>query len=126
MRNLSVELGVEGLMKRWSELTTIRDDNPSGDARVFLVTLQPGDYRWQLRIRAFRESDTMRASDEYLQAEKDSAEKHNVQVALVSVESIDTLRDAYPNYYRDTSEFLKALQTVLHGARGGPLVRRVQ
>jgi hypothetical protein len=123
---LSDDLGVEGLMKRWSELTTIRDDNPSGDARVFLVTLQPGDYQWQLRIRAFRESETMRASDEYLQAEKDSAEKHNVQVALVSVESIDTLRDAYPNYYRDTSEFLKALQTVLHGARGGPLVRRVR
>jgi hypothetical protein len=121
LQKLSDDLGVEGLMKRWSELTAIRDDNTSKDARVFLVTLHSGDYRWQVRVKAFRESDTNLASEEYLQAEKDSAEKHNIQVALVSVESIDKLSEAYPNYYQDTLQFLKALQTELHGAPGDPM-----
>lgn len=124
LRDLSENIGVEGQMKRWSEVTSIARDlpAPTGDARVFLVTLHPADYRWQVKVKAFRESETIRASEEYLQAEKESAERQNVQVALVSVESIDMLREAYPNYYQDTSKFLKALQTVLHATSAKPAV----
>jgi hypothetical protein len=57
------------------------------------------------------------ASDAYLEAEKDNVNRRDVQVALVSVESIDTLQQAYPSYYMDTSEFLTALQKVLAGSR---------
>src|SRR5215469_13925811 len=112
LRSLSDYLGVEGQMKRWSEATSMVGDAPGGGARVFLVTLRPSDLHWQVKVKAFRESETMIASEEYLRAEQESAEKRNVQVALVSVESIDVLRDAYPNYYQDTSKFLKAMQTV--------------
>ncbi len=42
-----------------------------------------------------------------------------VQVALVAVQSVDTLKTAYPNYFSDTRRFLKELEVALHG--GAPI-----
>ena len=124
LRKLSDELKVQESMRNWSQLTNIRGataTETSVDARVFLVALRLSDYRWQLRVTPFSESDSALASEEYLKAEKENAEKRGVQVVLVSVESIDMLRQAYPNYYMDTTEFLKALQTALHALPSTPV-----
>ena len=119
LRRLTEDLKVQEAMRNWSELTNIRDATSSEAARVFLVTLRLSDYRWQLRVMPFSASDTARASEEYLKAEKETAEKYGVQVVLVSVESIDMLREAYPNYYADTTQFLKALQEALYSLPSG-------
>lgn len=115
---LSEELKVCSLMRTWSEITALRDSQTLGenslrDARLFLVTLRETDRHWFLDVRPFSSEDKNNASSEYLKAEKESAGKQNVQVALLSVESIDDLRDAYPNYYGDTGEFVKVLEQIL-------------
>jgi hypothetical protein len=112
---LSDELKIHSVMQRWSDVTKITDDQSlfSKKARVFLVTLSTKESKWNVQVRPFETSQTERASEEYLRAEKENVNKRNVQVALVSVKSIDTLRQAYPNYYMDTSQFLKALQRIL-------------
>ena len=119
LKRLSDALKIESVMQRWSEVTKIRDDQAlfSKNARLFLVTLRARESNWSVGVRPFEGSQTEQAAEEYLQAEKENENRRDVQVALVSVESIDTLRRAYPNYYMDTSEFLRALQRVLWGWR---------
>ena len=43
-----------------------------------------------------------------------------VQVALVGVQSIDTLKTAYPNYFSDTTRFVKEVEIACHGIQGTP------
>lgn len=119
LRSLADDLKVETVMQRWSEVTKIRDRQPefSRKATVFLVTLRARESRWHLKLRPFEARQMEQASEEYLEAEKENVNKRDVQVALVSVQSIDTLRQAYPNYFMDTSEFIRALQRVLRGWR---------
>jgi hypothetical protein len=119
LRSLSDEIDVISCMRRWSEITTIRSDHPSIAAQLFLVILRKSEYRWFLDVRSFS-GDNINAPEEYLKAEKANVGR-NVQVALLSVDSIDTLRTAYPNYHGDTSEFIKALEEVLHGRSDSPL-----
>jgi hypothetical protein len=38
-----------------------------------------------------------------------------VQVALVGVQSIDTLKTAYPNYFSDTTRFVKEVEIACKG-----------
>jgi ppGpp synthetase/RelA/SpoT-type nucleotidyltranferase len=114
IRKLAADLRVKEAMKSWSEITTIREqtEETSSAANTFLVTLRLAEYlRWQLRIVPFGASRN--ASEEYLNAEKEIAGKHRMQVVLVSVGSIDNLREAYPNYYADTTEFVKMLERLI-------------
>jgi len=85
------------------------------------VTLRESDYRWFLDVRSFPGTKKMNVQEEYLNAEKESVGRNNVQVALLSVESIDILRSAYPNYYGDTSAFITALEQILHGRTESPV-----
>jgi hypothetical protein len=110
LKTLASELRVGILMERWSSITRIYEQKSEKDSRLFLVTLRAQEQHWYITVKSFRESQVALASEEYLQAEKDSAAKRGVQVVLVSVESIDHLQQAYPNYYADTKEFLKTLQ----------------
>jgi Region found in RelA / SpoT proteins len=120
LKSLSEDLKVCSLMRRWSEITAIRDDHQAEPARLFLVTLRETEYRWFLDVRSFPGTKKMDVQEEYLNAEKENAGRGNVQVALLSVESIDMLRTAYPNYYGDTSAFITALEQILHGRLESP------
>jgi ppGpp synthetase/RelA/SpoT-type nucleotidyltranferase len=113
LRKLTDDLRVREAMKNWSEITTIRKETETTvSANTFLVTLRLADYlRWQLKIVPF--SASRNASEEYMNAEKEIAGKHRMQVVLVSVGSIDNLREAYPNYYADTTEFIKVLEQLI-------------
>jgi hypothetical protein len=65
-------------------------------------------------VTGYARDETARASEEYLEAEKRIRSKGaSQQAVLVSVESLEALRRAYPNYYLDTSSFVTALQTAM-------------
>jgi len=55
----------------------------------------------------------MEAQERYRLTEKETEGDSRIQAVLVSVESVNDLRKAYPNYYVDTKEFVKALQREL-------------
>ncbi len=57
--------------------------------------------------------DHQAADEAYSKAEKDSIDKPEILAVLVSVESIKSLRTAYPNYYLDATEFLKILKKAI-------------
>jgi len=45
----------------------------------------------------------------YTEAEKQSAGKEYIVVALVSTVALGGIKEAYPNYFADSTEFLKYL-----------------
>ena len=65
-----------------------------------------------VEIRSFGQRRLEEASSAYADAEQASALNKNVQAVLVSTNSIDALKRAYPNYFLDTRQFSAALQKI--------------
>jgi len=76
-------------------------------ARAFLLVLNPA--KMFLEVTPFGKDQFTKAQESYQRAEKAYENDKQVQVVLVSVDSLDALRRAYPNYYADTTEFIKAV-----------------
>lgn len=110
IRELSEKLAVEDVLQGWGNAVQTLTEAP-GDAVVFLLVLDPN--KKTLTTRPFKADQLQNASDEYLKIEKETEGHPEIQAVLVSVESLETLRAAYPNYYLDTGAFIGALrQTV--------------
>jgi hypothetical protein len=66
----------------------------------------------QVRIQGYRAADLETAANDYLEVEKGLSTRGGDAV-LVSVESLDTLRQAYPNYFADTHVFIQAVKQAI-------------
>lgn len=62
-------------------------------------------------IETFSKSELSRATQEYMQLEQTIEESKNA-VVLVATASFEDLREAYPSYFLDTSEFIVALENL--------------
>jgi hypothetical protein len=80
------------------------------EAKYFLVELRPR--LGSIKVGAYREKDLTRATEDYLKVEQ-TLDEPGSEAVLVSVESLDTLRRAYPNYFLDTRIFLEILKELI-------------
>ena len=78
--------------------------------RYFLLALQPA--RGVLTIRAYRDWALADATRDYLQEEKSLAVTGG-ETVLVSSDSLESLRRAYPNYFLDTRTFVEEMDSLL-------------
>ena len=62
-----------------------------------------------VNIKGFDATQTEDATNEYAQEEQSAVESKKA-VVLVSVDNIKNLREAYPSYFLDTSEFIDVLE----------------
>jgi hypothetical protein len=103
----------------WNATIRLLQAEAEPDAYAFLLILNPT--QGTLTVSSFSRDLMERAQSEYQKTEKATESDPNVQVVLVSVESLGALRKAYPNYYADTSEFMAAVQAEIaapaHGLR---------
>ena len=76
----------------------------------FLVVLDPSSQR--TRIYGYEMGELEEASEEYLRVERETRRRGGDAV-LVNVESVASLRRAYPNYFLDTRVFLRAVRYAL-------------
>jgi len=53
------------------------------------------------------------ASDRYMEMEKENLDKPHIQTVLVSVDSVDALKKAYPSYYLDARSFARMIEKLL-------------
>lgn len=108
IRDLSNELKIETVLSGWSAAV----DNllPKGTASDLYLLVLDSNAR-AMTVTGFTKWEITKASAEYLRVETENANKPEMQAVLVSVESIDDLRSAYPNYYLDTAAFLAAVRT---------------
>lgn len=65
-----------------------------------------------IKIRSFGRRSLADANKEYFEWEQQAAKDKNLQVVLVSIESIDSLRLAYPSYFLDAREFISLIEKI--------------
>jgi hypothetical protein len=84
-------------------------------AHSFLMSLQPqdGQESYSLGITGFRKDQGELATQAYSAAEEAFQGTPGAHVVLVSVQSLQKLPRAYPNYYLDTSRFLHLLSEAM-------------
>lgn len=80
------------------------------NAHYFLLRLDPTAK--QLLIKGYSFGDREQAASDYLEAER-SIEKSAADAVLVSVESLEALRRAYPNYFLDTDVFIGIMKKAI-------------
>lgn len=68
-----------------------------------------------VRIKTFPKIAIEEASKEYLNEEERITDLNKTQVVLVSSNSLDNLRKAYPSYFLDTKEFVRILDDIIKG-----------
>lgn len=114
LRQLVQRLNVRNVLIGWSAAVNsflTRQDYPG--AKLFLMELEMTP-QVSLRVTPFGDGDRLRASELYLAAEKKlDGRDDGSQAVLVSVDSVDALKSAYPNYYVDTRAFVDAIKQAI-------------
>jgi hypothetical protein len=68
-------------------------------------------------VTGFKQEESDIATAKYLEVEKRHRESPNSDAVLVSVDTIDSLRRAYPNYFLDTHVFVSLLNEIIAPSR---------
>jgi hypothetical protein len=82
-------------------------------ARYFLLKLNAQEATPTLNIRPFQKREIGQAAEEYQAIERANVDSPDVDAVLVSVESVNALRRAYPNYFLDTKEFRRLVEEAI-------------
>ena len=116
-------IGLRKLLERFpDEIRTIRSINQAGiilpdvreeikNAYYFLLVLNSKERK--TAIAGFPKVDHKKATDEYLQLERDNADNPFIDVVLVSADTIDMLERSYVNYFADMRVFAQAVEETL-------------
>ena len=67
----------------------------------------------RVRSRVFGSDQSTEAEAKYIEFEKEAAQNDDIAVALVSTASVGGIREAYPNFFADSTEFLKHLEYII-------------
>ena len=110
LRSLSDELKVEEVLVSWGSAVQSLTAS-TGNAVAFLLELNPIEKT--LTTRPFSQDEMEKANEMYSRLEKATEDRPEIQVVLVSVESVEALRAAYPNYYLDTGAFIGAMKQAM-------------
>jgi hypothetical protein len=108
-------LGVIETLHGWSYAMSYLEEKTRPEDAVFIIELdaQQRTFTWE----GFRKAEMKAAQERYLEREKATKSTAGIQVVLVSVDSMDAIRAAYPNYYADTHEFLIALHEAIKNVK---------
>jgi len=121
LKELTEALKVTEIMKRWNTATEIIGSQNDTHAHNFLIELQAFDhFRARVNVTAYETGREQEAAENRVRRETEARNKMGVQVALVGVQSINTLKTAYPNYFSDTTRFVKEVEIACNGMLGFP------
>lgn len=65
-----------------------------------------------VRIKEYIESKFEQANKDYLQMELEYLDNSAIEVVLLSIQNIKKLKQSYPNYFMDTTEFVENLEKI--------------
>lgn len=112
LREHALRLNVEGHLHAYGMAIQTLDEHTK-DAHYFLLKLEPAARR--ISVKGFNFNEFERASEEYLNVERNLTKDAGEDAVLVSVDSLAALKRAYPNYFLDTHVFISAVREVLTG-----------
>jgi hypothetical protein len=111
LRHLARQLSVQDYLRTYGRALRTLDQPRRGD-KYFLLQLNTSAKT--VSVRGYKSSAFDKATSDYLLAEERSiSNAHLTDAVLVSVDSLDNLRRAYPNYFLDTTLFINAMERAL-------------
>jgi len=108
LRELEKELSAIGTLQGYGLLSTVPSQAIPTGTGYTLIVLDRTDR--SIRLKSFPRTQAMRAFMEYTEVEKRYEDKQSHDIVLVSAESLVQLKRAYPNYFLNTTEFVKLIE----------------
>lgn len=106
---LSQSLHVKQMLQVYN--ATITTLGSAKDEKYFIVEVDPEELR--ITVRRFKAKESEEANRIYTELESKLPDGSPNQVVLVSVDNINALKRAYPNYFLDTDLFSRLVDRVL-------------
>lgn len=94
-----------------SSLSIFDEERDIKDAHYYLLELDITFKR--ILIKSYKQNELAQASEDYLSAERKNTPNNLLDTVLVSADSLEKLKIAYPNYYLDTALFLQCVRDVI-------------
>lgn len=107
-------LDVTNRLRAFSRALQVYESSTSND-HYYLVEVNSAAKT--INVTGFKQKESDLATTKYLETEKKLKDQANSDAVLVSVDSIDALRRAYPNYFLDTGVFLNLMEETLKSER---------
>lgn len=111
LKRLYEELNVQRFVHACVVTANHIDKEDNAWASYFLMELNPN--KNIINITSYPTTHLTQAGEDYLAAERRCKDLIGAEVALVSTNDLDNLRNAYPNYFADTRTFMNNLSRVL-------------
>jgi len=113
LRHCVKKLQVEKTLRGFTTALRITSQKPRkrGKADFYLLSLNNIEER--LTIAEYRREELKRAVDMYARVEQRIRDHKLTDAVLVSVNTVQDLKRAYPNYYADTFDFVEELGRAL-------------
>jgi hypothetical protein len=111
LRVLSGKLNVLSNLKMFGDALNVGEQATATNDHYFLLKLEANEQK--MTVMGFPRRQLEEASQKYLEVEKEIANIPGADAVLVSVDSLTSLKRAYPNYFLDTQAFLEVLREAL-------------
>lgn len=108
---LANQLHVKEMLQAYN--ATITTLGSAKDEKYFIIEMDPEQHK--ITVRRYKAKQSAEANAVYTELESKIPDNSSTQVVLVSVENINALKRAYPNYFLDTNSFSKIVERVLRG-----------
>lgn len=106
IENLNEKLNVINALIGYSVSTNILESDKN--SKYFLLILDSNNKT--IETQGYKKKEFKKASNDYIESEKKFKDNKNYNVALVSSDSIQALKIAYPNYFSDSKMFVENLE----------------
>lgn len=101
------KLAVEKIFQAFTNSLKIVEGELDKNAVDGYVLIEVDTLKATVTVTFFKQDDSKIAGQRYIEAEKKVAGKDGLVVALVSTTAVGGIKEAYPNYFADSTEFLK-------------------
>ena len=110
IRKLNCELGIIDILKSVNAI----DIQNNTEAAYYLLILDIEKHTTE--AIPFKKGESFKANQLYTEYEQNFNEKGaTTNIVLVSVDDVNKLKDAYPSYFLDTSNFINRIEEILSG-----------
>ena len=112
VKQLAGSVGALKRLEAFSSSLKIIDDHLNGLSDAGYVLLKINTQERLVSPTVYESKDSTYAEKAYIQLEKDTIDNPKMVVALVSSAAVGGIKEAYPNYFADSTEFLKLLNII--------------
>lgn len=113
LQELWIDLNVPVILDGCTRAVDLVEVGSDSTDHTFLIVLDARGEQVSVSSRGFRRTDAIEYTEAYNRKEAETVGVPGIQVALVTVEDIQQLREAFPNYRVDTERFVTRMQWIV-------------